>query len=80
MKNFDFSFYDIDEKINKHNLINCFIIPENINLESLNKVKLLCKSSLNLTLRKIFFTSTKSSDDDLSFKKDGYSKFGSSLK
>ena len=80
MKNFDFSFYDIDEKINKHNLINCFIIPENINLESLNKVKLLCNNSTKQFNIFLMPLSVENEFNKIKIEKNNYDKINYPIK
>tara|TARA_Y100001970_G_C14153033_1_gene813842 strand:+ start:758 stop:1396 length:639 start_codon:yes stop_codon:yes gene_type:complete len=42
MKIFNFSIFNINENVDEKNLINCFIIPENFNLESFDKIKIVC--------------------------------------
>ena len=80
MQNFDFSFYSIDEKINENNLINCFIIPENVNSETLNKIKFIFDNHLKQFNIFLLPLSIENEFNKIKFQKNNYNKINYPIK
>ena len=80
MQNFDFSFYSIDEKINENNLINCFIIPENVNSETLNKIKFIFDNHLKQFNIFLLPPSIENEFNKIKFQKNNYNKINYPIK
>ena len=80
MQNFDFSFYSIDEKNNENNLINCFIIPENVNSETLNKIKFIFDNHLKQFNIFLLPLSIENEFNKIKFQKNNYNKINYPIK